>query len=100
MQAETSSTQITFYYENGQTETLSVPLSPAQLGQQLPQMLSQTWLTFQLIDQTVMISTAKIIKVEVKPSLQLQGEGTFSNAQRVSALQRGAAGRLGISQSG
>ena len=97
MQAETSSTQITFYYENGQTETLSVPLSPAQLGQQLPQMLSQAWLTFQLLDQTVMISTAKIIKVEVKPTLQLDGVAAFSNVQRVTALQRGATGRLGMS---
>ncbi|WP_413165777.1 hypothetical protein ACL6C3_04700 [Capilliphycus salinus ALCB114379] len=97
MQTKPTATQLTFYYENGQAETLSVPIAADQLGQQLQQMLNQPWLTFNLAEQTVMISTQKVVKVEIKPALtQLQGEGVFSNSQRVTALQRGAAGRLGI----
>jgi hypothetical protein len=94
---QTSNTHLTFYYENGQTETLSIPIAASDLGQQLQQMLNQPWLTFNLAEQTVMISTQKVVKVEIKPALtQLQGEGVFSNTQRVTALQRGAAGRLGV----
>ncbi|ERT09808.1 hypothetical protein M595_0018 [Lyngbya aestuarii BL J] len=97
MQAEPTATQLTFYYENGQAETLSVPIMANELGPILQKMLNQPWLTFNLPEQTVMISTQKVIKVEIKPALtQLQGEGIFSNTQRVTALQRGAAGRLGI----
>ncbi|MEB3280822.1 MAG: hypothetical protein VKK42_18055 [Lyngbya sp.] len=96
MQTKPTATQLTFYYENGQAETLSVPVAANELGEQLQQMLNQPWLTFHLAEQTVMISTQKVIKVEIKPATQLQGEGIFSNTQRVTALQRGAAGRLGI----
>ena len=99
LQTKTTTTQVTFYYENGQAETLSLPISGTDFSQQLPQMLSQPWLTFHLIDQTVVISTAKLLKIEVKPSLvQLEGQGTYANVQRVTALQRGAAGRLGVNQ--
>ncbi len=94
---KTTTTQVTFYYENGHAETLSLPITETDLSQQLPQMLNQPWLTFHLIDQTVVISTAKLLKIEIKPSLvKLQGEGTYGNVQRVTALQRGAAGRLGV----
>lgn len=94
---QASSTQLTFYYENGQTEILSIPIPVNELGQQLQQMLSQPWLTFHLVEQTVMISTQKIMKVEIKPAIaQLEGESVFPNSQRVTALQRGAAGRLGV----
>lgn len=97
MQTKPTATQLTFYYENGQAETLSVPVAAGELGEQLQQMLNQPWLTFHLAEQTVMISTQKVIKLEIKPAIaQLQGEGIFSNTQRVTALQRGAAGRLGI----
>lgn len=99
MQTETDTTQLTFYYENGQTEVLSLPLSATEFSQQLPQMLSQAWLTFHLIDQTVIIYTAKLIKIEVKPALvQVEGEGIYPNVQRVTALQRGSAGRLSMTQ--
>ncbi|NJK39011.1 MAG: hypothetical protein HC825_12525 [Oscillatoriales cyanobacterium RM1_1_9] len=99
MQADESSTQITFHYENGHAETLSVPTSSAELGQQLPQMLNQPWLTFHLIDQTISICMAKVLKVEVKPPIpHLRGEAIFPESQRVTALQRGAVGRLGINQ--
>lgn len=90
--------QISFYYENGSVETLSVPTSSLQLGEQLPQVLSKPWLTFHLIDQTISICMAKVLKVEVKPPIpQLEGEAVFPETQRITALQRGAAGRLGIS---
>jgi hypothetical protein len=99
MQTKTNTTQVMFYYENGQTETLSLPITATEFSQQLPQLLSQPWLTFHLIDQTVIIATAKLLKIEVKPSLvQLEGEGIYPNVERVTALQRGAAGRLSMKQ--
>lgn len=95
MQTKTDNTQVTFYYENGQTEIFSFPMTAAEFSQQLPQMLNQPWLTFHLIDQTVMIATARLLKIEVRPSLvELQGEGIYPNVERVTALQRGAMGRL------
>ena len=97
MQTKPTATQLTFYYDNGQAETLSVPQPPSELAQQLQQMFNRPWLIFHLAEQTVMIATQKVIKLEIKPAApELQGEGIFSNTQRVTALQRGAAGRLGI----
>lgn len=99
MQTKTNTTQVTFHYDNGQTETLSLPIAATEFSQQLPQLLSQPWLTFHLIDQTVIISTAKLLKLEVKPALvQLEGEGIYPNVERVTALQRGAVGRLSMKQ--
>ena len=97
MQTETGGPQISFCYENGQVETFALPISATDLAQKLPQLLSQPWITLHLIDQTVVICMAKVSKVEVKPPLpQLQGETSLGNCQRVTALQRGAVGRLGI----
>ncbi|MGF1493268.1 MAG: hypothetical protein ACFBSC_12600 [Microcoleaceae cyanobacterium] len=97
MQSNENSTQLTFHYENGQVEMLSIPRSAANLEQQLPEMLSQPWLIFHLFDQTVSICMAKVVKVEIKPAIpQLEGAGVFPEVQKIHALQRGAAGRLGI----
>ncbi|MGC9527644.1 MAG: hypothetical protein ACP5D7_19090 [Limnospira sp.] len=97
MQTETGEPQISFYYENGQLETFALPISTTDLAQKLPQLLSQPWLTLHLIDQTVVICMTKVTKVEVKPPLpQLQGQASLANCQRITALQRGAVGRLGI----
>ncbi|MGB3405455.1 MAG: hypothetical protein WBA77_22415 [Microcoleaceae cyanobacterium] len=97
MQTNTDNTQVTFYYENGQTEIFSFPMTATELSQQLPQMLNQPWLTFHLMDQTVIISTARLLKIEVRPSLvELEGDGIYPDVERVTALQRGAAGRLSM----
>jgi hypothetical protein len=97
MQAEAEGTQISFCYENGQVETFALPISATDLAQTLPQLLSQPWITLHLIDQTVVICMTKVSKVEIKPPIpQLQGEASFPNSQRITALQRGAVGRLGI----
>ncbi len=92
MQTQSNVTELTFYYDNGQAETFKVPVSPQTMQPQLKSMLTQPLLTFHLIDQTVIIYTAKIMKVEIKPALpELIGEGVFPNAERIMALQRGAA---------
>ncbi|AMW30932.1 hypothetical protein [Arthrospira platensis] len=99
MQVETGEPQISFYYESGQVETFSMPISATELAQKLPQLLSQRWVTLHLIDQTVLVCMAKVTKVEVKPPLpQIRDQATFANAQRVTALQRGAAGKIGVQQ--
>ncbi|MCT7971995.1 hypothetical protein [Laspinema olomoucense] len=94
MQAQ-SSTEVTFYYENGHTDSFKVPVPGAQFQQQLPQLLAQPWITFHLIDNTIMVSTAKVVKVEINPPIpELQGPGVINNGERVTTMQRGATGRL------
>ncbi|MGB3508417.1 MAG: hypothetical protein WBA93_04110 [Microcoleaceae cyanobacterium] len=89
--AQESTTQVTFYYVEGHTETFSVPINSQQFQEQLPHLLQQAWITFHLIDQTVCICTEKVMKIEIKPPInQMQGEGVFANSQRITALQRNA----------
>ena len=41
------------------------------------------------MDETVCICTEKVIKIEIKPPInKIQGEGVFTNSQRITALQR------------
>ena len=92
---QANTTQVTFYFDSGQSEAFNISIPAATFAEQLPQLLTQPVLTFHLTDQTVIIYTAKVTKVEVKPPVpQIQGEGTFPNSQRVTTMQRGAAGRL------
>lgn len=92
IQTQPNVTELTFYYDNGQVETFKVPVSPQTIQSQLNNMFTQPLLTFHLIDQTVIIYTGKIMKVEIKPALSgLSGEGIFNNSERIMALQRGAA---------
>lgn len=87
MLTEASFTQVTFYYINGQTEAFEISLTPEAFTEQLDDLLAQPWLTMHLFDRTVLISTAKIMKVELKPDLpQIPGTGIFLEAQRVTAL--------------
>ncbi len=94
MQAQ-SSTEVTFYYENGQSDSFKVPVPGPQFQEQLPQLLAQPWITFHLVDSTVIVCTTKIIKVELTPPIpEMQGQGVVNNAEKVTTMQRGAAGRL------
>lgn len=95
----TTTTQITFYYDDGHEEAFNVPIPPGELVQQLPELLHQAWLTFHLVDQTVMVNMAKVEKLELKPPVpELEGQGIFFNSQRVTALHRGAVGRLKMTE--
>lgn len=87
--------QITIYYLNGQVESFkfSQLADPAALEQELQQeirrILDKEWWFFHLADQTVCVSRANVLKIELKPSIaQIHGEGVFANAQRVTALSR------------
>ncbi|MBE9129396.1 MULTISPECIES: hypothetical protein [unclassified Coleofasciculus] len=91
MPSPDSFTEVTFHYINGETESFEFPVTPEAFQEQLPVLLSQPCWTLNLFDQTVLIFTAQVIKVEVKPPLtELQGQGIFTDAQRVTALTRGA----------
>ncbi len=93
-----NTTQVTFHYVEGHTETFSIPMPAQDFQEEVLHLLSQPWLTFHLVDQTVFICTARLVKVEVKPSIpELQGQGIFPNSMRVSTMQRAAAGRLPMS---
>lgn len=81
-------TQITLHYDNGQTESFNLPISPQEFQQQVNLLLERPWLTFLLYDQTIFVYTNKIIKIEVKPPLQMHGVGVFQNTERVTALNR------------
>lgn len=95
MKIQSDVTEVTFYFESGHSESYKLPLSPQEFQQKFQEMLSLPWLTFNLIDQTVVICTNKLIKIEIKPGLaELQGENIYS-AERVTSLQRATAGRLG-----
>jgi hypothetical protein len=87
--AKQNNTQVTFHYVEGHTESFSIPMPPSQIQQQIMDLLNQPWLTFHLVDQTVMISTTRLVKVEIEPSIpDLQGPGVFYNCQKMTAMQR------------
>lgn len=96
MQVE-SSTEVIFYYVDGQSEAYKIPIPPQQFQQQIAKLLQKPWFIFHLFDQTVMIANSRVIKIEIKPSIsQIQGEGVFAGAERITSMQRGATGRLGV----
>ncbi len=91
MPTEDTFIEVAFHYMNGQTESFDIPISAEAFQQQLQDLLSQPWLTLHLFDRTVLICTAHVIKVEVKPPLfEIQGQGVFFDAQRVTPLTHGA----------
>ncbi|HEY9608050.1 hypothetical protein [Allocoleopsis sp.] len=91
MQNEETFTQVTFHYQSGETESFDIPVTPEALQLQLQGLLNQPWLTLHLFDSTVIIRTAKVVKIQVKPPLpEIQGDGIFTDAQRVTPLTHGA----------
>ena len=94
-QDKENTTQVTFHYVEGHTETFTIPMPAQEFKEEVLHLLNQPWLTFHLVDQTVFICTARLVKVEVKPAIpELQGQGIFPNSLRVTTMQRGAVGRL------
>ena len=88
-------TEVTLYYADGQEETFKLPLATQQFQAQLGKMLQRPWLVFQLMDQTIIVSSANVVKMDIKPPLPpLQGDGIFPNCERITSLQRGARGRI------
>lgn len=88
--------QLTFHYLNGHSESFNIISEPQTEDTQqdfrleMRHLLQKDWWILNLPEQTVMINVANVVKVEVKPPMtQLQGEGVFSNAERVTALNRG-----------
>jgi len=91
MQSVDSFTQVTFHYQNGETESFDLPITPEAFQLQLQGLLNQPWLVLHLFDSTVVIRTAQVMKVEVKPPmLEIQGDGVFTDVQRVTPLTHGA----------
>lgn len=85
-------TQVTFYYIDGNTETISIPISPEEFQAQIAEIFTQPWLTFHMIDQTVSICTSRIVKLEVRPVMtSLAGPGIYPDCQKITTLERNAA---------
>jgi hypothetical protein len=91
MQSVDSFTQVTFHYQNGETESFDIPITPDAFQMQMEGLLNQPWLILHLFDSTVFIRTARVMKVEVKPPMpEIQGDGVFADVQRVTPLTHGA----------
>jgi pantothenate kinase len=88
-------TQMTFHYMNGQSESFNLyaPIesdgSNQTLQLEVRHLLKKDWWIINLPDQTVFVNIDNVVKVEVKPAVeQLKGEDVFTNAERVTALNR------------
>ncbi|MBW4648445.1 MAG: hypothetical protein KME06_07060 [Kastovskya adunca ATA6-11-RM4] len=95
MQSQDSVIQMTFHYTDGQSESFYIYDPPnihdtaQELRQEVRHFLDKNWWILHLQEETVYINTAHVLKVEVKPAIpELQGEGVFSNAERITALTR------------
>ena len=90
MYTQDNGTQVTFHYEDGNSDSFTIPVAPEEFQQQIQLLLDRPWLIIHLFDETVFISTSRLVKVEVKPPLsQIKGIGVFHNSERVTALTRG-----------
>lgn len=90
-----STAHITFHYINGETESFSVysPISSEatqqDVRQEMHRFLQENWWVIKTMDQTIFINAANVLKVEMEPPIQLlEGNGVFSDAERVTALHR------------
>ncbi len=88
-------TQMTFHYMNGQSESFNLyaPIesdgSTQTLQLEVRHILKKDWWIINLPDQSVFVNIDNVVKVEVKPAVeQLQGDDVFTNAERVTALNR------------
>lgn len=96
MQSQDSVTQMTVYYLDGSSESFNIFDAIAGLDAEeedpaidLEQLLQQPLWVLHLPDQTVMIRSETVVKVEVKPPLlHIQGAGVINNSDRVTALTR------------
>jgi hypothetical protein len=93
---DTIYTQITFHYMNGQSESFNLyaPIESDGSNQtvqlEVRHLLKKDWWIINLPEQTVFINIDNVVKVEMKPPIsELKGEDVFSNAERVTALNRG-----------
>ncbi len=89
--------QITFHYVNGETEAFNLytmaildgaePQPLADLLQQyLSEFLEKPWVLLQLPEETVCIHLNQVIRIDVKPSLELKG--LLGSAERLTPLSR------------
>lgn len=89
--------EITFYYINGEKETFNIysSISSETVSQdvrkEISRLLKEEWWTLKTQEQTIFIKSSNLLKVEIKPPLNLiEGEEFLSNTERVTALTRGA----------
>ena len=95
METQNSRIQISFHYVNGQSESFYVydpieaDMIQQDVQQELRRLMEKSWWVLQLTDQTIYVNTANLLKVEIKPAAhRIQGEGVFSNVERITTLSR------------
>lgn len=92
---EADGTEITFFYDTGESESFTLPIAPEEFQKQVNFLLERPWLTFHLFDRTIWICMARVVKVAVKPALDtIVGVGVFSDVEEMTTFQMGSRGRL------
>ena len=93
---QTTTTQITIYYKDGQSESFMVhqlvgegAATEQQFHLNVRHFLESPWWIFHLPEQTVFVNVDNVLKIEASPALpELHGRDVFMNAERVTALNR------------
>lgn len=84
--------QITFHYTNGHSDSFLihdlVGGTRQDLRQEIRRFLNEDWWVIKLAEETIFINPANVLKVELKPPIDLEGEGVLSNGERLTALTR------------
>lgn len=95
-ETQAASTQITFHYLNGHSESFNVHhlteegATRQDIRQEMRRFLNENWWVVKLPEETIFINASQVLKVEMKPPIPLlEGEGVLSEAERITALNRG-----------
>lgn len=92
MESQEFVARLTFFYTDGQQESYVIVESAANLAdlqQRIRDRLQAPWCVLQLAEETTMVNTTNVLKVEINPALEeLQETDLFPNAQRETALTR------------
>ncbi|MBD2100472.1 hypothetical protein [Leptolyngbya sp. FACHB-261] len=85
--------EIVFHYVNGQHESFSIQdpnesQLPQQVKQNLRQFLREDWWILELPEQTLFINPKNVLKIEIRPGIELEGEGVLKDVRRITALAR------------
>ena len=89
--------QITFHYANGETEAFNLyTIVLLEGGDQQPlltllqerfaEVLAQPWILLQLPEETVCIHLTQVIRIDIKPSLEISG--LLGTGERLTPLSR------------
>ncbi|MDY6938717.1 MAG: hypothetical protein SWY16_13715 [Cyanobacteriota bacterium] len=84
-------TEVNLHYINGDVESFNIQATGEEFYQQLQLASERKYLCFHLYDRSVVVNLDKIIKIEIHPPFyEVQGDGVFPTAERITAMLRAA----------